>query len=64
MWKLIHSDRSYGEVINLSRNQAVKIIDIVNYLIEESGKKIELISDKSDLGRMISQFTMEIILSY
>ena len=47
MWKLIHSDRSYGEVINLSRNQAVKIIDIVNYLIEESGKKIELISDKS-----------------
>ncbi len=51
MWKLAHSDRSYGEVINLCRNEAVKIIDIVNYLIESSGKKIELITDKSRLRK-------------
>jgi len=46
IWKLINNENSYGEVINLCRGKSVPIIDIVNYMLEFSGKEIQLITEK------------------
>tara|TARA_B100000767_G_C19764325_1_gene536723 strand:- start:1399 stop:2298 length:900 start_codon:yes stop_codon:yes gene_type:complete len=47
MWELINNKESYGKVINLCSGKAVPMIDIVRYMIDISGKDIDLITENS-----------------
>ena len=46
MWELINNKNSYGEIINICTGKPIPMIDIVNYILEHSGKEIELIRDE------------------
>ena len=51
MWKLINTQKAYGEIVNLCTGKATLIKDVLNYLIRLSGKKIELITTEDRLIR-------------